>query len=142
MNKTSFNDTVIDLIWSIKGSIMELTKLQIQFDVFYDDDSLLSDQWSLNVLVTPPKRRIDRIFYIIVPFVVIFISILMGILLDTKVILGIVNKPTSVLVGFVAQYGLMPFLAMAIAKLFRYNPLNSLALFVIGCCPGNVNKIC
>ena len=115
---------------------MDLTTLRFHLNLFYDDDTSSSHLWSLNVLVTQPKRRVDRIFYIIIPFVVVIISILMGVLLDTSVIAEIAKKPTAVLVGFVAQYGLMPFLAMGIAKLFNYTPLNSLALFVIGCCPG------
>jgi len=115
---------------------MDITDLKIRLDVFYDDDTSFSHTWSLNILVTQPKRRVDTIFYIIIPFMVIIISIIMGVLLDTKVIKGIIEKPKPVIVGFLAQYGLMPFLAMAIAKIFRYTPLNSLALFVIGCCPG------
>jgi BASS family bile acid:Na+ symporter len=75
-----------------------------------------------------------------IPFIVISISILMGVLLDTNVIVDIFKNPKPLLVGFVAQYGLMPFLAMAIAKIFHYTPLNSLSLFVIGCCPGNQKK--
>jgi len=118
---------------------MDMTNLIIRLDIFYDDDTSVSHIWSLNILVIQPKRRVDTIFFIIIPFMVIGISILMGILLDTSVIAGIAKKPTPVLVGFLAQYGLMPFLAMAIAKLFQYTTLNSLALFVIGCCPGKKN---
>ena len=115
---------------------MDITTLDIRIDVFYDDDTSIPHVQSLNVLVTQPKRLIDTIFYIIIPFMVITISVIMGILLDTTVIKGIILKPIPVIVGFVAQYGMMPFLAVAIAKIFRYTPLNSLALFVIGCCPG------
>ncbi len=117
---------------------MDMTVVTFRLDVFYDDDTSFSRTWSLNVLVIQPKRRIDTIFYIIIPFMVITISIIMGVLLDTTVIRGIIEKPKPVIVGFVAQYGLMPFLAMGIAKVFRYTPLNSLALFVIGCCPGRM----
>jgi predicted Na+-dependent transporter len=120
----------------MEGNAMDITDLKIRLDVFYDDDTSFSHTWPLNILVTQPKRRIDTIFYIIIPFMVIIISIIMGVLLDTKVIKGIIEKPKPVIVGFLAQYGLMPFLAMAIAKIFHYTPLNSLALFVIGCCPG------
>jgi predicted Na+-dependent transporter len=123
----------------MEGSTMGLTNVTFYLDVFYDDDTSIPHIWSLNILVTQPKRRIDTIFFIIMPFFIISISILMGILLDTTVIAEIFKKPTPVIVGFVAQYGLMPFLAMAIAKIFRYSPLNSLALFVIGCCPGTKN---
>ncbi|CAF0971935.1 unnamed protein product [Adineta ricciae] len=123
--------------WLMKGEMIGVTNLTFHVDVFYDDDSIASHSQVLNLLVSTPKRRIDTIFFITIPFMVTGISILMGILLDTNTILNILKKPVPLLVGFVAQYGLMPFLAMAIAKLFHYTPLHSLALFVIGCCPGS-----
>jgi predicted Na+-dependent transporter len=119
---------------------MEETNLTFSLDIFYNDDSISSYFWPLNILVTRPERILDRSFQIILPFLIIFISIQMGILLDTKVLIDLVKKPKPVLVGFLSQYGLMPFLAMAIAKIFRYSPLYSLALFVIGCCPGKIRK--
>jgi len=124
----------------MEGVRMGVTDLTVRLDIFYDDDTSFSYSWSLNILVTQPKRQIDTGFYVMIPFIVISISILMGILLDTKVIVDIFKNPKPLLVGFVAQYGLMPFLAMAIAKIFHYTPLNSLSLFVIGCCPGNQQK--
>ncbi len=136
LDQNSANDRQIDTMWSVDGVTMGVTNLTIRLDIFYDDDTSIQYLRSLNILVIQPKRRIDTMFYIIMPFMLIAISILMGILLDTSVIAGILKHPTPVLVGFVAQYGLMPFLAMAIAKSFHYTPLNSLALFVIGCCPG------
>ncbi len=115
---------------------MDLTKLTFHLDVFYDDDTSSPHSWPLNILVTQPKRTIDTVFYIVIPFIVIVISILMGVLLDTTLIIDIFKNPKPVLIGFLAQYGLMPFLAMGIAKIFHFTPLYSLALFVIGCCPG------
>ncbi len=132
----SINGSELNITWSMDGVRMGITDLTFRLDVFYDNDTSFSHNWSLNILVTQPKRRIDTIFYILIPFIVISISILMGVLLNTDLIIEIFKKPKPLIVGFVAQYGLMPFLAMAIAKIFRYTPLNSLSLFVIGCCPG------
>jgi hypothetical protein len=130
------NPTTIDITWSVTTTLMEETKLTFRLDIFHKDDSISSHQRSLNILVTQPKRTVDKFFHILLPFLVIFISIQMGILLDTKILVDLFKKPTPIIVGFISQYGLMPFLAMGIAKLFNYTPLYSLALFVIGCCPG------
>jgi hypothetical protein len=127
----------IEIAWSIRSTMMKDTNLTILLDLFYMNDSSSSTVWSLHILVTKPNRFIDQLFYIILPFLIIFISIQMGILLDTKILIEIIQRPTPIFIGFIAQYGVMPFLAMAIAKIFRYSPLDSLALFVIGCCPGN-----
>ncbi|CAF1516787.1 unnamed protein product [Rotaria magnacalcarata] len=131
------NLTTFDVIWSIESISMDVTNLTFSLNIFYDDDSVSSHAWLLRVAVTPPQRLIDRLFYITLPILIIFISIQMGILLDTKILMDLVKNPKPVIIGFLAQYGLMPFLAMAIAKIFRYSPLYSLALFVIGCCPGS-----
>ncbi|CAF1124907.1 unnamed protein product [Adineta steineri] len=137
LNQSSAYDLEINSIWLINGNTMGLTNLTFRLDVFYDDDTSITHSQILKILISQPKRRIDTIFYIIMPIIVTGISIIMGVLLETEVIKSILKKPTPVLVGFVAQYGLMPFLAIAIAKLFHYTPLYSLALFVIGCCPGS-----
>jgi BASS family bile acid:Na+ symporter len=135
------NPIDIDIIWSIKSLRMEETNLTFYLNIFYTNDSLSSYQWTLNILVTQPKRIVDRVFHIVLPFLVIFISIQMGILLDTKILIDLVKKPKPVLIGFISQYGMMPFLAMAIAKIFHYTPLYGLALFVIGCCPGKKKQV-
>jgi hypothetical protein len=132
------NQAAINITWSITSTLMEATNLTIRLDIFSNKDSISSHKWPLNILVTQPKRLIDKSFLLILPFIVIFISIQMGILLDTKILLDLVKKPTPVIVGFISQYGIMPFLAMAIAKIFNYSPLYSLALFIIGCCPGKI----
>ncbi|CAF1067180.1 unnamed protein product [Rotaria sordida] len=137
LKQNSTNDSNIHMTWSMKGNAMGLTKLIFHLDIFYDDDTSLSRSWSLNILVIQPKRLIDKLFYTIIPFIVIIISILMGFLLDLKIITDLLKNPKPVIIGFLAQYGLMPFLAMGIAKIFHYTPLYSLALFVIGCCPGS-----
>jgi sodium/bile acid cotransporter 3/5 len=91
---------------------------------------------SVVVMVSPPQRLYDRIFKMSVPFVVIFISIQMGILLDIAVLKELTRRPIQVLIGFVCQYMLMPLIAFSITKIFRYKPIYGLGLFVVGCCPG------
>jgi sodium/bile acid cotransporter 3/5 len=91
---------------------------------------------SVVVMVSPPQRLYDKIFKMSVPFVVIFISIQMGILLDIAVLKELTRRPIQVLIGFVCQYLFMPLIAFSITKLFRYPPLYGLGLFVVGCCPG------
>lgn len=127
-----------DLLWSIETRRMKETNLTFILNVFYNNQTSISFTKSLHIVVIQPKRGIDRAFQIILPTLLMFISIQMGILLDTKVLIELVKKPKSVLIGFLCQYGLMPFLAMAIAKIFRYSPLDSLVLFIIGCCPGKI----
>ena len=91
---------------------------------------------SVVVIVSQPQRLLDKLFKYSIPFVIMFVSIQMGILLELKVLGEIVRRPIQVLIGFVCQYGFMPLIAFAISKIFRYQPLYGLGLFVVGCCPG------
>ena len=129
----------IETKWVIEGSNMNVTDLELELTLFYDDQNVTSVSFtrSVKILVTNPQRLIDKMFLIIVPMVVVVIAVFMGVLIDPNVIKKMVKEPKALLIGLVAQYGVMPFLAVAIAKLFHYGPLYSLALFVIGCCPGS-----
>jgi sodium/bile acid cotransporter 3/5 len=60
----------------------------------------------------------------------------MGILLEINVIKELIRRPIQVFIGFCCQYFLMPLIAFAISKIFRYEPLYGIGLFVVGCCPG------
>ena len=40
------------------------------------------------------------------------------------------------MIGLICQYGGMPCLAYLCAKLFSLPPVEALAIFVYGCCPG------
>jgi sodium/bile acid cotransporter 3/5 len=60
----------------------------------------------------------------------------MGILLDINVLKELIRRPIQVFIGFTCQYFLMPLIAFSISKIFRYQPLYGLGLFVVGCSPG------
>ena len=136
LHKNASKYAWFDTVWTISAVRMDITTLRILVRIFYQNGNSTSTTSTRKILVTQPKRMIDTIFFIMLPFIVIGISILMGILLDPTIIHDIIKKPKPVIIGFVAQYGLMPLLSIVLAKLFRYSPLHSLALFVIGCCPG------
>lgn len=63
-------------------------------------------------------------------------SIQMGMLLDIEILKELIRRPIQILIGFICQYGFMPLIAFSISKIFRYQPIHGLALFVVGCCPG------
>lgn len=105
-------------------------------EVVFEDDRREVKNCSMVLIVSQPQRLRDRIFRRFIPFIIGFISIQMGILLDFAVLKEIVLRPIPVLIGFVCQYGLMPLIAFAISKIFSYPPLYGLGLFVVGCSPG------
>ena len=63
---------------------------------------------SFDIVVTQPRRIIDYLFDIWIYSFGVFISMLMGILLDKKCLMDIVKMPIPVAIGFCCQYGCMP----------------------------------
>ena len=50
------------------------------------------------------------------------------------------QRPFDILVGAIAQYTIMPFIAIAIARTFDLSPELTLGLVLVGCCPGGVSS--
>ncbi|MGQ0286120.1 bile acid:sodium symporter family protein [Pasteurellaceae bacterium 22721_9_1] len=48
------------------------------------------------------------------------------------------QRPLDVFIGTVAQYSIMPFVAISIARFFDLSPELTLGLVLVGCCPGGV----
>jgi BASS family bile acid:Na+ symporter len=45
-------------------------------------------------------------------------------------------RPQDVAVGFIAQYGIMPFAGFALAKILSLEPLLAAGVVLVGSCPG------
>jgi bile acid transporter len=52
----------------------------------------------------------------------------------------VVRKPKGVLIGFVSQFGLMPFLAYTLATTLNFSPAFAISLILIGCLPGGTTS--
>ncbi len=63
-------------------------------------------------------------------------SLLMGLLIDLKVVFRIIKVPIPVLIGLFCQYGCMPLISYVFIKIFSIKGVNALAVFIYGCCPG------
>lgn len=60
----------------------------------------------------------------------------MGITLDVADFRRVAARPGPVLIGFVAQYTIMPLLGWGIATLLRLDPPLAVGLTLVACCPG------
>ena len=65
-------------------------------------------QYQYKVIITQPERLIDKIFSVYVWFMQTTISLIMGILIDSKALLKLVKIPIPVIIGFFSQYLIMP----------------------------------
>ena len=60
----------------------------------------------------------------------------MGLTMKPKDFLIIVKNPKDVLVGFVAQFTIMPLIAYLLCKIFNLSPELTIGVILVGTCPG------
>lgn len=53
---------------------------------------------------------------------------------------AVARKPRGVLIGFISQFGLMPFIAFALATILNLHPAFAISLILIGCLPGGTTS--
>lgn len=64
----------------------------------------------------------------------------MGMTLGKKDYQILAQRPLDIFIGAVAQYTIMPFVAITIANVFNLSPGLTLGLVLVGCCPGGVSS--
>ena len=60
----------------------------------------------------------------------------MGLTLQPRDFAEIVRRPVQVLLGLVAQFTIMPLIAVLLVNVFRLDPAVALGVILVGCCPG------
>lgn len=68
------------------------------------------------------------------------IMLTMGCTLSTEDFKILLKRPTDILLGTMAQFTVMPFVAFGLSKLFGLNPYLSAGIILVGCCPGGVSS--
>lgn len=71
-----------------------------------------------------------------IPFLLGIIMFGMGLTLTAHDFKAVFKAPKSVFVGVLAQFIIMPLLALGLATLFRLPPEMAVGVILVGCCPG------
>ncbi|XP_060945252.1 ileal sodium/bile acid cotransporter [Limanda limanda] len=68
----------------------------------------------------------------------------MGCTVDAHKLLGHIKRPWGIIIGFLCQFGIMPFTAFALSLAFNVLPVQAVVIIIMGCCPGGTgsNIIC
>lgn len=64
----------------------------------------------------------------------------MGLTLKASDFSEILTRPFQVLLGLLAQFSIMPLLAILLSKLFMLDPAMALGVVLVGCCPGGTSS--
>lgn len=68
------------------------------------------------------------------------IMLTMGLTLTVDDFRILVSRPLDIVIGTLAQFSVMPFIAYSIAKVFRLDDSLALGIILVGCCPGGVSS--
>ncbi|KAG7260395.1 hypothetical protein CRUP_011731 [Coryphaenoides rupestris] len=68
----------------------------------------------------------------------------MGCTVNAPKLWGHIKRPWGIFIGFLCQFGIMPFTAFALSLAFNVLPIQAIAIIIMGCCPGgsSSNIIC
>ena len=77
---------------------------------------------------------------ILLALMIFVIMLGMGASLTPDDFRAVARRPRGVFIGFLSQFGLMPFIAFAIATLLGFHPAFAIALILIGCLPGGTTS--
>ena len=68
----------------------------------------------------------------------------MGCTVEATKLWGHIKRPWGIFIGFLCQFGIMPFTAFALSLAFNVLPVQAIVIVIMGCCPGGTgsNIIC
>ncbi|CAI5656582.1 unnamed protein product [Oreochromis niloticus] len=68
----------------------------------------------------------------------------MGCTVEAAKLWSHIKRPWGIIIGFLCQFGIMPFTAFALSLAFRVEAVQAVVIIIMGCCPGgsNSNIIC
>ncbi|KAB5576818.1 hypothetical protein PHYPO_G00202890 [Pangasianodon hypophthalmus] len=64
----------------------------------------------------------------------------MGCTVDVHKLWGHIRRPWGIFIGFLCQFGIMPFTAFAFSLAFQVLPVQAVVILIMGCCPGGTNS--
>ncbi|KAM6934610.1 ileal sodium/bile acid cotransporter [Xenentodon cancila] len=99
-----------------------------------------------NCLVPPsnPNAILSLVLSTVLTVMLAMVMFAMGCTVDSKKLLGHLRRPWGIAIGFLCQFGIMPFTAFALSLAFNVLPVQAIVIIIMGCCPGGSgsNIIC
>ncbi|XP_042350435.1 ileal sodium/bile acid cotransporter [Plectropomus leopardus] len=99
-----------------------------------------------NCLVSPDDFNaiLSLVMSVVLTVMLAMVMFAMGCTVDSKKLWGHIRRPWGIFIGFLCQFGIMPFAAFALSLAFRVLPVQAVVIIIMGCCPGgsSSNVIC
>ncbi|KAI3387893.1 hypothetical protein SNEBB_008762 [Seison nebaliae] len=106
-----------------------------QLKVHFSIDETKLEEFQTIAVIRQKTLSLTIFRFVIWPMIV-FAGVAIGCVIDFREVLSILRRPIYPIIGFVAQYGFMPLIALLIIYVFRIPFKYGFGLFSLGCCPG------
>ncbi|KAL7866211.1 hypothetical protein SRHO_G00114580 [Serrasalmus rhombeus] len=64
----------------------------------------------------------------------------MGCTVEASKLWAHIRRPWGIIIGFLCQFGIMPFTAFILSLAFQVLPVQAIVIMIMGCCPGGANS--
>ncbi|KAJ0005739.1 hypothetical protein NQD34_015633 [Periophthalmus magnuspinnatus] len=99
-----------------------------------------------NCLVPPSNFNniLSLVLSTVLTVMLAFVMFAMGCTVEWDKLLGHLRRPWGIVIGFLCQFGIMPFTGFALSLAFNVLPVQAVVIIIMGCCPGGSgsNIIC
>lgn len=99
-----------------------------------------------NCLIPPSNfnRILGLVLSTVLTIMLAFVMFSMGCTVEIPKLLGHLRRPWGIIIGFLCQFGIMPFTGFALSMAFGVLPVQAVVIIIMGCCPGGSgsNIIC
>ncbi|XP_032820238.1 ileal sodium/bile acid cotransporter isoform X2 [Petromyzon marinus] len=77
---------------------------------------------------------------IVLTLMLALVMFAMGCTVQIHKVIAHLRNPWGIIIGFVCQFGFMPLTAFALAIAFKIEPIQAIAVLIMGCCPGGTTS--
>ncbi|KAM4561007.1 ileal sodium/bile acid cotransporter [Fundulus diaphanus] len=109
-------------------------------------DSLATVCSGADCLVPPSNFNaiLSTVLSAVLTVMLALVMFAMGCTVEASKLWGHIKKPWGIVIGFLCQFGIMPFAAFALSLAFGVLPVQAVVIIIMGCCPGgsSSNIIC
>lgn len=89
--------------------------------------------------LVPPSNFnaiLSLVLSVVLTIMLAMVMFAMGCTVDATKLWQHLRRPWGIIIGFLCQFGIMPFTGFALALAFNVLPVQAVVIIIMGCCPG------
>ncbi|XP_061406797.1 ileal sodium/bile acid cotransporter-like [Lethenteron reissneri] len=105
-----------------------------------DSNATLCEGTSCLEPVESNNKVLNFTLSIVLTLMLALVMFAMGCTVQIHKVIVHLRNPWGIIIGFVCQFGFMPLTAFALAIAFKIEPIQAIAVLIMGCCPGGTTS--